>query len=94
MHGIVDFHPHPDGLNYTIIGAIKKYQRCTTAHHLQAMIWSPHQSDFEGMVRSNMIVNTYLNVVDCKRSANLFDKTLTYVRGKTVQNQVEPEYVA
>ena len=42
------------------------------AHCLQAMQGSPGQSDFEEMVCSNMIVDTNVNMEDCKRYYNLF----------------------
>ena len=75
----------------------QEVKRAVAACHLQAMLGSPSQSDFEGMACSNMIVDTNLNVEDCKRTSNSFGKKLTDMRYKTIQvkpDQVEPEYVA
>ena len=67
-----------------------------TSLHLQTMIGSPTQSDFEIMVHLNMIMDSNLNAEDCKKSYKIFGKNLTDMRGKTVRvgpDRVEPEYV-
>ena len=48
----------------------QEVERVIVGHPLQAMLGSHSQSDFEGMVCSNMIVHAYLNVGDCKRSSD------------------------
>ena len=72
-------------------------ERAIAARHLQAMIRSPSQSDFEGMVHANMICDTNLKLSNCQHSHDIFEKNMTDVREKTVRKKperFEVDYVA
>ena len=75
----------------------QEVERAIAARHLQVMIRSPSQSDFEGMVCVNMMYDTNLKLSDCQCSHDIFGKNLIDVRKKTVRKnseRVEVDYEA
>ena len=73
----------------------QQVERAIAARHLQAMIGSPSQSDFEAMVCANMICDTNLKISDCLCPHDIFGENLIDVRGETVRKipeRVEVDY--
>ena len=67
----------------------RQYEGCTKqeikraifARCLQAIMMSPSQSDFMGMIHVNMLHDTNLKLSDCQCSHDIFWKKMIYVRG-------------
>ena len=75
----------------------REVHQAIQARKLQAMMGSPSQADYEGMVRDKIIDHCPVTVTDIKNAHNIFGAELAGIRGKTVRKRperVEPEIIA
>ena len=75
----------------------REVEQAIQARKLQAMLGSPSQTDYEGMVRGKLIDHCPISITDIKNAHRIFGPDLAGIRGKTVRKtpeRVEAEIVA
>ncbi len=71
--------------------------RAKEARRAQALLGSPSEKDYQGMVSGNMIKNCPISTSDVTNARAIFGPDLASVRGKTVRQAPAPvvaEYVS